>query len=317
MIRLVAWSLVAGLGILALTRLSFWDAPAPALLGIYGLGPLPYLAAAPVAVIALARRHVRLGLVALAVAAVVLPLGLPEIAARSALPPAARTAPRIRILSWNMYQSNADAVGLDEIVRDADPDVVVVQELSALNIGAVQSSSALASFPHTLATPMASAFGSGIWSRLPLEDAGKLDVDGLPMTRATILTPAGPVRLVNVHVLAPLEGGRPAWERQLRLLGEEARRPGPPILLAGDFNATWGHHPFRRLLTTGLSDAAAARGALWAPTWPDGRRLLPPLLRLDHVLTGPGLVATSYATGPAGGSDHRSIVADIAVIGAR
>lgn len=142
--------------------------------------------------------------------------------------------------------------------------------------------------------------------------AEEIRLDGLPMTRATVLTEAGPVRLVNVHVLSPLaEASR--WRRQLSLLGEEAARPGPPIMLAGDFNATWGHRPFRRLLATGLSDAAAARGAVWAPTWPAGARLLRPLLRIDHVLTGRGLVATACGTGPAGGSDHRSIVVDVAI----
>jgi endonuclease/exonuclease/phosphatase (EEP) superfamily protein YafD len=317
-IRLLGWAVVAVLGLLALARVVAWDARSPALLGVYGLGPLPYLGALPVALVALARRHVRLGGVALAVAAVVLPTGLPEVAARTALPAGARTAPHLRVLSWNLYEGNSSPAGIDRVVRQADADLVVLQEISTTNLPALQESAALAGYPYRFTTPQPAAFGSGIWSRLPLEGAGEFDVAGLPMTRAQVITPGGPVRLVNVHTLSPVtKDGLDLWPRQLRILGEEARRPGPPIMLAGDFNATWGHHPFRSLLATGLDDAAAARGDPWSPTWPARLSRLPrPLLRLDHLLTGPGLVATSYATGGSGGpggSDHRSIVADVAV----
>ncbi len=298
-----------------MTRLVAWDVRSPALLGLHGLGPFPYLLAIPVAVVALARRHVRLGLVAVAVAGVVLPTGLPEVAARTDLSAAARTAPRLRILSWNLYQGNTFATSIDRVVREADADIVVLQEVSATNSPALRQSAALAAYPHSFTTPQPSAFGSGIWSRVPLQDAAEFDVAGLPMTRAVALTEAGPVRLVNVHTLSPVgKDGLDLWPRQLRFLGEEARRPGPPILLAGDFNATWGHRPFRDLLATGLEDAAAARGEPWSPTWPATGGPLPrPALRLDHILTGPGLVATSFATGDGAGSDHRWIVADVAV----
>jgi len=314
-IRLAGWAVVAALGVLAVDRSVAWDARYPLLLGIHGLGPLPYLAAVPVACVALARRHVRLGLVALTVAAVILPTGLPEVMARSGIPREDQAGPRVRILSWNLYQGNTDAAAIDSVIRQADADVVVLQELSVTNLPAILGSPALATYPHTFSSPRLSAFGSGIWSRLPLEDARDFDVGGLPMTRAVVSTPAGPVRLINVHTLSPVsQAGLDLWPRQMDILADEVRRPGSPIVLAGDFNATWGHRPFRRLLDTGLDDAAAARGQPWTATWPVGGRFLRrPALRLDHVLTGPGLRATSYATGGAGGSDHRSIVADIAV----
>ena len=83
-----------------------------------------------------------------------------------------------------------------------------------------------------------------------------------------------------------------------------------PVLVAGDFNATWGHRAFRRLLGAGLTDAAAARGRPFQMTWRQGR-LVPPLTRIDHVLTTDGLAVTAIRTGDGRGSDHRPIVADI------
>jgi endonuclease/exonuclease/phosphatase (EEP) superfamily protein YafD len=312
--RLFGWAVVAGLGLLALVRVLAWDARVPLLIGIHGLGPLPYLGAAPVAVAAFARRQVVLGLVALAVTAAIVPTGLPEVAARDGLPSWARGAPRLRVLSWNLYHSNTDVAAIDRVVRDADADVVVLQEVSSSNIGALEGSSSLDGYEHRYLTPQPHVFGSGIWSRLPLDESGDVNIGGLPMTRAVVRTTAGPLRLLNVHTLSPVtKDGLTLWPRQLRALAEEARRPGPPIMMAGDFNATWGHRPFRRLLDAGLDDAGAVRGAWWSPTWPAGRRVLRPALRLDHVLTGPGLAATSYATGGAAGSDHRSIVVTVAV----
>lgn len=314
-LRLAGWVVVAGLGLLAVLRVVAWDAAVPMLLGLHGLGPLPYLFAMPVAVVALALRRVGLGVVGLAVATAVVPTGLPEVAAREPVPSGIEGAPTVRILSWNLYQANTDAAAIDRVVGDAAADVVVLQEVSASNIAALQASPALAAYDHSFTTPQPSAFGSGIWSRLPLDGASEFDVAGLPMTRAVVQTPAGPLRLINVHTLSPVTAaGLELWPRQLRRLGDEARQPGPPMVLAGDFNATWGHRPFRRLLDVGLADAGAQRGRPWSGTWPAGGRVVRrPALRLDHVLTSPGLVATTYAIGSAAGSDHRSIVVDVAV----
>lgn len=178
--RLVGWAVVASLGLLAITRVVAWDAQVPALLGLHGLGPIPYLLALPVAVAALAGRRLGLGMVGLAVAAAMVPTGLPELAAREGLPGGLGDAPRVRILSWNLYEANADGAAIDQVVRDAAADVVVLQEVSARNIDAVRVSPALSAYPHSFTTPQPSAFGSGIWSRLPLQDAYEFDVAACP-----------------------------------------------------------------------------------------------------------------------------------------
>jgi endonuclease/exonuclease/phosphatase (EEP) superfamily protein YafD len=87
------------------------------------------------------------------------------------------------------------------------------------------------------------------------------------------------------------------------------------LLVVGDFNATWGNRGFRRLLDDGFVDAAAARGHPFQMTWPRNWQLLPPVLRLDHVLTrGAGLAVTAIRTGHGAGSDHRPLVATVALL---
>ena len=47
-------------------------------------------------------------------------------------------------------------------------------------------------------------------------------------------------------------------------------------------------------------------------TWPNGA-LVPPFVRIDHVLTGTHLAVTQITTGPGSGSDHRYLLATIAI----
>ena len=54
--------------------------------------------------------------------------------------------------------------------------------------------------------------------------------------------------------------------------------------LAGDFNATLDHAELRRVLDRGYRDAAEQAGVALRPTWPTGKRILPTLVTIDHVL---------------------------------
>jgi endonuclease/exonuclease/phosphatase family metal-dependent hydrolase len=85
-------------------------------------------------------------------------------------------------------------------------------------------------------------------------------------------------------------------------------------LVVGDFNATWGNRGFRAILSTGLVDGAAARGDALDMTWSQLSSPLPPLIRIDHVLTGPGVVVTTIHSRPGPGSDHRALLATVALL---
>jgi endonuclease/exonuclease/phosphatase (EEP) superfamily protein YafD len=84
------------------------------------------------------------------------------------------------------------------------------------------------------------------------------------------------------------------------------------MLMVGDFNATWGNAGFVALLHDGLIDGAAARGHALEMTWPNGA-IVPAFVRIDHVLTGAHLAVTSIASEPGFGSDHRYLIATVAV----
>lgn len=93
--------------------------------------------------------------------------------------------------------------------------------------------------------------------------------------------------------------------------------PGP-LVLAGDFNATPGHRPYRDLLRRGsFEDAVGA-----VPTFPRGDASLAPsglgvrtgpLLALDHILVR-GLEVVAAGVGAGQGSDHLPVMADLQVV---
>ena len=78
------------------------------------------------------------------------------------------------------------------------------------------------------------------------------------------------------------------------------------IVLAGDLNAGGWSASFRGLLrTTGLVPMAA-----FLPTWPAAPRVAPQVA-LDHILVSPELRIGRSGIGPATGSDHLPVFADI------
>jgi endonuclease/exonuclease/phosphatase family metal-dependent hydrolase len=155
-----------------------------------------------------------------------------------------------------------------------------------------------------------SSLGSGLYSRFPLREGQPLAPAHAAQPTAVLELPGGEeVELGCVHPRAPLPPSRRAvarWRLELSVLPRPAELPR---LLAGDFNATVDHAPFRRLLRLGYADAAMQTGNALTPTWgPLGR---PAVITIDHVLVDRrcAVLATSVHAVP--GTDHRAVYAEI------
>ncbi|MFD7754702.1 endonuclease/exonuclease/phosphatase family protein [Streptomyces sp. NPDC059757] len=140
-----------------------------------------------------------------------------------------------------------------------------------------------------------------------MSHAGTTYVDtAWPQTTAEVAVGGHRVQFVAVHTYYPL-GDAKRWTRDMTALASMARRSGPDAVFLGDFNASLDHTPMRGLLEAGRTDTHAELGHGWARTWPVDHALVPPLIQLDHVLHGPGLVgglrrrAHRAGYGPSGG----------------
>jgi endonuclease/exonuclease/phosphatase (EEP) superfamily protein YafD len=309
----VAWAAVAALlGICLLHLLQVLDAAWE--IALIGVSPLVLWLGLPVAVGAVAgRRRV------LAMAALVPVVGWGVWAGPDfwPFPDAARPAgPAVRVFDANVSQANRDLTGIaGEITRDR-PTVVVLEELTYVALASLRTTGALRPFRWSVVRPDGSAGGMGIWSTAPLtgvsswsagEDQTELDAWVHPAG-----TPA--FRLDGIHVYAPAFGpGQPAeWRHQLALVRLHLADEPRPLVVAGDFNATWDLRPFQQILHLGLADAAVLAGRGWEMTWPRDQAYVLPYLRLDHVLVSPQLTVTSYRLGDGTGSDHHPLLVSVA-----
>ncbi|MDQ6641448.1 MAG: endonuclease/exonuclease/phosphatase family protein, partial [Actinomycetota bacterium] len=121
-------------------------------------------------------------------------------------------------------------------------------------------------------------------------------------------------RLLAVHTAQPVDETS-SWRRDLatlRVRTAEAVKAGP-TLVVGDFNATRDHSAFRKILATGVSDAADVANSGWQPTWPTRSRAwyLRPLIAIDHVLSSGQYAAVRTDSISVSGTDHRALVVQL------
>lgn len=232
---------------------------------------------------------------------------------RSGAEPGRHDGAGLRLLSVNARFGNADADAVVALVRGLDVDVLALQELTPGLARDLERAGLPDLLPHAVSVRAPGARGSGTFSRWPLTDLG-----APPTTFTTVVTrvavpgvPAG-VTVVNAHTWPPLPGTVERWRRDHDLLrGALADLPSQ-VVVAGDLNATRDHSTLRHLLRS-ADLAEVPDGRVWSPTWPADQPF-PALLRLDHLLAGPGVGATGTATAHrVAGSDHLAVVADLGV----
>jgi len=222
----------------------------------------------------------------------------------------------LRLFSANVLFTNTDLEGIATEVREADPDVVILQEVSPPTLAGLERSGILDRFPYRSLNARPDPLGTALLSRLPLDQIEICVIAAMPMARATVLVDGHRLRLYNVHTRAPFgPGGLALWKAQLDGLAQIVGDESGPLILAGDFNAASGHRPFRAVLAAGMRDAHMVRRRWWATTWPSDLRVAPPFARIDHVLVSPHVEVLSVSEGVGRGSDHRPVIADLVIKG--
>lgn len=226
--------------------------------------------------------------------------------------------PTVRVFSANLWNGADNVESIAREVAGIDPDVVILQELTPRHEQRFRQLETFSDYPFRATKADPSHAGLGVWSRLEMADAEWFEVAGEPQLRTWIRVPDDePMRLYAVHSPAPVPGKVCRWRQWFAEIRtkwcQEAPNHHGVGLIVGDFNATLDHYPFRALLNCGLQDAALRAHKGWRPTWPTRWTPLPPVFRIDHVLLGPRIDLRTYAVHRGGESDHRSLMADLAV----
>jgi vancomycin resistance protein VanJ len=244
----------------------------------------------------------------------------------------------VRVMTYNVKAGGAASrpgglAALAEEVARQRPDILVMQDAHPLLRGRAPDA-------KTPLLGLSELYAEGeyiVASRFPLRGcaAGQVETGGEPLgyVHCTVDTGAMTFQLVTVHFESPRSGlnaarregfeGFETWQRNLQARLAQARAlaralaPGArPLVLAGDLNAPQSSAVLQSLLGVGLRDAFASAGRGYGYTY--GHTLRPgfSFLRIDHILVSPEIEVRQCFTGGAEASDHRPVIADLALRGA-
>lgn len=226
----------------------------------------------------------------------------------------------LRVASYNTFIQAPDISHVVELVRDEEPDLLLVQEVQPLRADELRTQLG-DTFPHmSFEVREAGRIGGvGVLSRFPiLEERALEPVSGSRPTSIVVVDIGGqPVQVVSVHLTSPcLPCGGSVLERQGFEAGMRhaemdaiigALDPDLPVILGGDLNSTRRSDPYRLLAGAGFRDPQIEAGSGPGFSWPDGSG---PFFRIDWILVR-GATPTAAWVDPPRASDHRPVVVDV------
>lgn len=218
-------------------------------------------------------------------------------------------AAAVTVAAVNLLYSNPIVGEAADDLLALDIDAILFTEYTPEHQALLRSHPLSATYPYKIEREGPLVGGIALWSRSPITEGKRLATfnDTLDITMDA---PTGPVRLLGVHPPTPMfrfDG----WVDDLGTFGEVGGAAQQPTLIIGDFNASYWHPAFRDILDKGFTDAHNAHGQGFSTSWPMGWRI-PAFVRLDHALTGKGLVSTRVQDFTVPGSDHRGFVVSVA-----
>lgn len=241
----------------------------------------------------------------------------PEFVARVAPKSAPASEPRLRVMSYNLFWLNKTPEKARAAIRASGADIVLLIESGGRQRELANGLTDI--YPHRAFCPC----GLTILSRWPILD-DYVQRYGWPppqsdttISWAVVDTPAGRVPVMGVHMHWPTSPGQVV--DRTNLLKEARLFDSRELIVMGDFNSTpWSAFMHRQDRLLGLERRTRA-----LPTWParlpwtEDRRSPIPLLPIDQVYAGADWRTLAVRRGPSGGSDHYSVIVDLARRSAR
>lgn len=212
----------------------------------------------------------------------------------------------LKILSSNVLMYNDNYDGLLNIIKEKDPDVVLLLEADEKWREAVAYFISTR-YSHSLLYPTSNTYGMLLYSKLQLEESElRFLVEGdVPSIRSVLCLKNG--RKINFYGLhpkppSPSENTESTpRDAELVLVGRECRQSELPVIVAGDMNdVAWSHTTRLFLRISGLLDPRMGRGFFSTYNakyslirWP-----------LDHVFLSPHFKILEMSLLDNFGSDH-------------
>lgn len=221
----------------------------------------------------------------------------------------------IKIFIANVYQDNQDTQRCTEIIKECDPDLVLLVETDKRWSNAVEK--AMTHYPHRVLCPQSNTYGMLLFSRFKIEkhQLRFLVEDDVPSITADIRTKSNQMfRFYCLHPRPPVPGeSDSSTERDAEILviGKEAKAFNGPAIVAGDLNdVAWSFTTNLFLKVSELLDPRIGRG--FYSTFHASYRLL--RWPLDHVFCSSHFYLHRLQRLPNIGSDHFPIFIEVALM---
>ena len=208
------------------------------------------------------------------------------------------------ILSINLLASNSDYLEALELIREKDPDMVVLLELSPQWKEEMQVLNG--DFPFRKMFPQSDNFGIGILSKIPMQAQVTDFGSGFPPSiHSQLQINDHSVSLLATHPVPPVSQEMFSFRNaQLEEIAKLSRGEARNFVLAGDLNTSSYSKHFQELLEQGdLVDSRKGFGI--ASTWPADLFIL--RTTLDHFLLRGNMEVLERTTERSIGSDHLPI----------
>ncbi len=218
---------------------------------------------------------------------------------------------KLRVMTLNLHQQQADLAALRHLIRRERPDMVLMTEFVTAPSQFLRDLDDI--LPYRTGSPQSGLFRVLLLSRLPVAAAKihKPSLNFLPVLEARLCAGKSDCfTLLGLHAARPGPAGPTGWrDAMLKFVARRAAAAGDGrVMVMGDLNAT----PWSRAMTDlmeggGLRDAAI--GSPFRSTWTSRFPLLG--LPLDQVLVGRGMGIVSRRVAEDIGSDHFPVIADL------
>jgi len=217
-----------------------------------------------------------------------------------------------KVYSANIHNSNNDLSGLSRKLREADPDIAVLLEVTTEH--AEQMRPAIQRYPYSIVNTSFASCGIGIvfLSKFPIlnHQLTKLSEHGNAIIEAELEINKKPVMFYGVHAQRPGLDNFDERKEQFVILANKISKQTLPVIIAGDLNSTPLTPNFRKLINiSGLRDSRTGFG--WQPSWPTYFPFF--WIPIDHILVSPEVHVHNRATEARIGSDHYPISAELSI----
>ena len=219
--------------------------------------------------------------------------------------------PTVKVVHANVYSSSDEYQLLVDFIREENPDIVVLQEMTNEWVAGIGE--LFQHYPYTYVETRRGNFGMAALSKIPFDSVGHVDSPpyGYPTIVGQLTVSGASLTVISSHPTIPLGPGfYAARNKQLESLVDLVNAQRGNRLLIGDFNTSLWCPQYQKLEdSTGLVNTKRGFGV--SPSWPT---FMPPaMIPIDHALISEGIGVVESRPGRRIGSDHLPLVVTISL----